>query len=75
MSGAASERELKRMGDLILADFKSKTYHKLPTRAGMEEMIALSAVEIMSNISGDFVGIPYGGAGIDGMPYPPKDSA
>jgi hypothetical protein len=68
------------MGDLILADFKSKTYHKpeLPSRAGMEELIAASAVEIMNQI-GETIRekIPYGGAGIDGMPYkaPPEDCA
>lgn len=38
----------------------------------MDELIANSAVEI----SGDFVGIPYGGAGIDGMKFDtPEDCA
>jgi hypothetical protein len=45
-----------------LRDFQSKK---------TEERIKQMAAEIMSqidpSISGDFVGVPYGGAGIDGM--------
>jgi hypothetical protein len=59
------------MGDLILADFKSKTYHK-PDPITLERL----AAEILGEIStgGVAVGnefpnkmIPYGGQGIDGM--------
>lgn len=45
------------------------------------DRIAQMAREIMSQIdtcemiSGDFVGIPYGGQGIDGIPYQDKDPA
>jgi hypothetical protein len=46
-----------------LRDFQSKK---------TEERIKQMAAEIMNqdqSISGDFVGVPYGGAGIDGIPY------
>jgi hypothetical protein len=46
------------MGDLILADFRSKTYHK-PDPITLERMTA----EMLEKIEK----APYGGQGIDGM--------
>lgn len=54
------------MGDLILADFKSKTYHKPQTL----EQLAVELTEQFNRMAeeGTVVEcIPYGGAGIDGM--------
>jgi hypothetical protein len=65
------------MGDLILADFKSKTYHK-PDPITLERLAAeiLEQVEIDSTkgwtLQPDMTWkqneiIPFNGAGIDGM--------
>ena len=49
--------------DIILADFKSRTYHK-PDPITLERL----AAEIMSQVEGgSTVVAPYNGAGIDGM--------
>jgi hypothetical protein len=49
--------------EIILADFKSKTYHK-PDPITLERM----AAEIMKEV------VPYEGKGIEGM-WPEKDPA
>lgn len=58
------------MGDLILADFKSRTWHR---EQSMEEM-ALAMVEQFNRMAEEGTEvvcemIPYHGAGIDGIPY------
>ena len=49
--------------DIILADFKSRTYHK-PDPITLERL----AAEILEQVeSSGIPKAPYGGAGIDGM--------
>lgn len=63
------------MGDLILADFKSRTWHR---EATLEERAAALVEQFnrMAEEGTEVICVPYGGAGIDGMYFAPdKDPA
>ena len=62
-AAARFKYEVRMSADIILADFKTKTFHK-PDPITLERL----AAEIMSQVEGgSTVVAPYGGAGIDGM--------
>jgi hypothetical protein len=64
MLSAARNIPEQSMGDLILADSRSKTYHK-PDPITLERL----AAEILEQVEK----APYGGQGIDGMGLETKE--
>lgn len=54
------------MGDLVLADFKSRTWHKTITLEQQAQELAKEFTR-MSEEGTEVIAVPYGGEGIDGM--------
>lgn len=58
---------------IVYADFKSKSWHRPAT---LEEMAIAMTEQFnrMAEAGTEVICVPYGGQGIDGMPYLSQDS-
>ena len=61
------------MGDLVLADFKSRTWHKQLTLEEKAQELAKEFTK-MAEEGTEVIAVPYGGEGIDGMDFGPTSA-